>query len=275
MKKLRQIVESVSDEHLFHTSFHNKPIDGVNNKFKKPVTWFYSNRHDNSSKSTAVDEAKAMMSDGTSTTGVYKPNKKLNLANEKDVSRSMREIGHPTAPDEGDNNDGGVWENLDVNANGDKENTDKLVSHLKKQGFHGVEHQDYSQINHNNDRKSIALFNPHEHLNLVSHHTTTDSLNKYSNKQIKESIEELHDKVLDSHGFKKVSDDKWEHPEQNIAVTKKIGRIRYPEQTRMQDYDTRYHVHPKDATTSITLQPAAKSPNELNRLIQKEKIKRT
>lgn len=153
MKKLRQIVESVPDEHLFHTSFHDKPIDGVNNKFNKPVTWFYSNRHDNSSKSTAVDEAKAMMSDGKSTTGVYKPNKKLNLANEKDVSHSMREIGHPMAS-ESDDNDGGTWENLDAAATGDEENTDKLVSHLKKQGFHGVEHQDYSQVDHNNDRKS-------------------------------------------------------------------------------------------------------------------------
>ena len=182
MKKLRQIVESVPDEHLFHTSFHDKPIDGVNNKFNKSATWFYSDRHDKSSKSTAVDEAKSMMSDGKSTTGVYKINKKLNLANEKDVSRSMREINHPMASED-DNNHGSAWENLDGSANGDKENTDKLISHLKKQGFHGVEHEDYSQVNNNNDRKSICLFDPHDHLNLVSHHIDTDSLDKYSNKQ--------------------------------------------------------------------------------------------
>jgi hypothetical protein len=179
MKKYSEFLgESKENDHFFHTSHQDKPLDGKikDREFNQPVTWFFAQRHDPHEKYSAAREAVAIHKHGVEdrekpAINVYRPKHRLNLASEDQVKDAAKATGHPHANK--------AYEALDHRITGETEHTHKLINHLKDQGFHGAEHSDYSQVNQQENRKSIGLFHPHEDL----HHVETNPMNNFHREQ--------------------------------------------------------------------------------------------
>lgn len=157
-------------------SYHPSEIGKGN-----PVTWFVASHYKSSYGRDAAGEMRGYSRNsrddrrGGGAIHVYRAREKLRLASEKHIHAAAQEL----RPDH-DAENVPAYEVLDHNVTGDSELTHHVVRRLKEQGFHGAVHGDYSS-DFEHDRKSVALFDPHEHLDHVGTHGP-DSLDSFHHK---------------------------------------------------------------------------------------------